>query len=384
VQLPPSAVVVGLCAHGLCIVRSLHAAQVKVIAFEANKNLPGTRTRRAKIHFVPDINGPALVDSLVDFATASGFSTPPVLFLTNDRMIETVGTHAERLAGKYRLSWASSRAALLPLLRKDRIEGRCAETGLNYPKTRLIADLADLTAAAAHMRFPLIAKPIKPISSFKTLVIDSAKSLDSAGKQLSTCLPVILQEFIAGDDRSIRFGALYLKNGEPLARFEGRKLRSRPMGHTTVAVAERNDAIHELAKRFFDGLSLSGPVSLELKRGPDGSEWVIEPTVGRSDFWVGLCIANGVDLPLIEFQSEVGSHAAIPAQRDTHIWFNGERDPGALFWTLMRAPDQLFGRKVRGVYADAGDPSPWGAAVAKQVAALPGRAMRKLGKLLTP
>jgi D-aspartate ligase len=366
----------------LAIVRSLHAANVKVIAFEANRNLPGTRTRRAQIHFVPDINGPALVDSLLEFATANAFGAPPVLFLTNDRMIETVGTHAERLAGKYRLSWASSRTALLPLLRKDRIEVRCGETGLNYPKTRLIGDLAELAPAAAGMRFPLIAKPTKPISAIKTLVIESQQSLEEAGKKLATSLPVILQEFIAGDDRTIRFGALYLQNGTPIARFEGRKLRSRPMGHTTIAVAERNDAIHELAKRFFDGLNLSGPVSLELKRGPDGTEWVIEPTVGRTDFWVGLCIANGVDLPLIEFQSEIGQRVDAIAQRDTHIWINGERDPGALIWTLLREPGQLFGRQVRGVYASATDSRPVRVIVARQLGTLPGRAARKLVKLI--
>lgn len=372
----------GLCAHGLAIVRSLHAANVPVIAVEANRALPGTRTRRAQIHFVADINGPALIDSLLEFAAAKAFAAPPVLFLTNDRMIETVGTHAQRLEGKYRLSWSASRAALLPLLRKDRIEGRCAETGLNYPQTRLISSLAELAPAAAGMRFPLIAKPTKPISPIKTLVIESAQSLAAAGQKLATSLPVILQEFIAGDDRSIRFGALYLRNGTPVARFEGRKLRSRPMGHTTIAVAERNDAIHELAKRFFDGLALSGPVSLELKRGPDGKEWVIEPTVGRTDFWVGLCIANGVDLPVIEYLSETGQRVEPIAQRDTHIWINGERDPGALLWTLVREPRQLFGRQVRGVYANATDSKPVRAIVARQLAALPGRAARKLAKLI--
>ena len=372
----------GLCAHGLAIARSLHAANVQVIAFEANKALPGTRTRRAHIHYVPDINGPALVDSLLEFAAAKAFDTPPVLFLTNDRMIETVGMHAQRLAGKYRLSWSDSRTALLPLLRKDRIEGRCAETGLNYPQTRLISNLAELAPAASGMRFPLIAKPTKPISPIKTLVIESAQSLEEAGKKLATSLPVILQEFIAGDDRSIRFGALYLKNGALVARFEGRKLRSRPMGHTTIAVAERNDAIHELAMRFFAGLNLSGPVSLELKRGPDGAEWVIEPTVGRTDFWVGLCIANGVDLPLIEYRSEIGQRIDPIAQRDTHIWINGERDPGALLWTLLREPGQLFGRQVRGVYANATDSRPVRVIVGRQLAALPGRAARKLVKLI--
>lgn len=378
----PCAVVVGLCAHGLTIARSLHKAGIRVIGLEANVGLPGVRTRCAEVRIIPDINGRGLVDSLVGMAAAIGCTQRPVLFLTNDRMTETIGAHAASLASAYRLSWLSSREAILPLLRKDCIESRCSETGLNYPRTRLVLNPDALTTETGDLRFPLIVKPTKPISAFKTIVADSLESLSLARAQVAQSLPVIVQEFVPGDDRSIRFGALYLKDGEILVRFEGRKLRSRPMGHTTIAISAPDDHIHELTAQFFKGLRLSGPVSLELKHGPDGKQWVIEPTVGRTDFWVGLCIANNVDLPLIEYESETSDRRISSMQKDTHIWINGERDPGAVAWLLAYAPGTLFGRRLRGVYADGRDFRPFMAALTRYVAALPVRVVRKANKVV--
>ena len=43
----PTAVVVGLCAHGLAVARSLGRNGVQVHALEANDTLPGTATRHA-------------------------------------------------------------------------------------------------------------------------------------------------------------------------------------------------------------------------------------------------------------------------------------------------------------------------------------------------
>jgi D-aspartate ligase len=376
------AVVVGLCAHGLAISRALHGAGIKVVALEANESLPGTRTKCAEVRIVPDINGVGLVDTLIRLAPTLGGAHRPVLFLTNDRMVETIGTHAESFADCYHLSWAGSRDAILPLLRKDQIESRCRATGLNYPRTRLIAEASRLAQDIADLRFPLIVKPTKPISAFKTIVADSLHSLLAARGQIAQSLPAIVQEFVPGDDRSIRFGVLYLDEGEIVARFEGRKLRSRPMGHTTIAVSERDDAIHALTARFYDGLGISGPVSLELKRGSDGTEWVIEPTVGRTDFWVGLCIANNVDLPLIEYMQQARAGVIPAVQRDTHVWVNGERDPGAVAWLLANSPRTLLGRRVQGVYASADDSAPFMVALARYVGALPARAARRARRLM--
>jgi hypothetical protein len=104
------------------------------------------------------------------------------------------------------------------------------------------------------------------------------------------------------------------------------------MGHTTVAEPVQDDAVFEASQRFFEGLNLSGPVSLELKRDARGMLWVIEPTVGRTDFWLGCCIANGVDLPYLEYCHQ--ARLALPNTKQGHryVWINAERDPLSMVW----------------------------------------------------
>lgn len=376
----PVAVVVGLCGHGLGIARALHRSGIPVLALEADTRLPGVRTRCAEVRIVPDINHLGLIDALEALAAELPAAPKPVLLLTSDRMVETVGRHLARVQPRYHLSWAHAAEQLLPLLGKDNIERRSRDSGLLYPRTVLLEDLAHVDERLAGLRFPVIAKPTRPVSAFKTEVAGSAAALAAAHGRIGSSLPVIVQEFIPGGDEAIRFGALYLDHGRPLARFEGRKLRSRPMGHTTLAVCAPDDGIHALTLRFFDGLELSGPVSLELKQAPDGSQWVIEPTVGRTDFWADLCVVNGVNLPLIEYCHQAGLPLPAAGQAGGRPWMNGERDTAALAWLALHRPALLL-RGVRGLYASADDPAPFAAALGRDLSALPQRALRKAGRL---
>lgn len=374
---PPAAIVVGLCAHGVGMARSLHRAGVHVTALEANPTLPGVRTRCAEVRIVHDINGDGLIDALVELARDKPGARDGVLLLTNDKMVEVVGRHAERVSRHFRLSWGHAASTLLPLLAKDRIEARCQEVGLNYPTSVLLTRFDDAPHALADLPYPVIAKPTRPVSAFKTQISGSIDAFMSARARMEGSMPLVVQAFIPGDDAAIRFGALYLDHGRVLARFEGRKLRSRPMGHTTIAVSEPDDEVHALACRFFAGLELSGPVSLELKRDPAGSYWVIEPTVGRTDFWAGLCATNGVDLTLTEYTVMAGRPLPPTAQRRTHLWINGDRDPAALLWLLRNAPGQLSAARVKGVYLDLQDGGPCLVAAGRFLGGLPGRIIRR-------
>ncbi len=379
----PYAVVVGLCAHGLGIARTLTRAGIRVLALEANPALPGVRTRCAEVRIVPDINGEGLIEALLLQAAPCGESQKPVLFLTNDRMVEIVGQHFEAISSRFRLSWAHAAKSLVPLLGKDRIESRCLETGMHYPKTVLLTAFDDAARQLCALQFPVIAKPTRPVSAFKTQVAASMDDFEAARARMEQSMPLVVQEFIPGNDTHIRFGALYLDAGRVLARFEGRKLRSRPMGHTTIAIPESNDEIHALALQFFEGLNLSGPVSLELKQAPDGRQWVIEPTVGRTDFWAELCVANGVNLPLIEYCSTTGSAIPPISPCSRNLWVNGERDPGAIPWLVWNAPGHLLCHHLNGVYFDLADPGPFWVALTRFLSAIPLRAVRKATRLVT-
>ncbi|WP_156427579.1 hypothetical protein [Thiohalocapsa sp. ML1] len=247
---------------------------------------------------------------------------------------------------------------MLPLLDKSKIEERCNGVGLNYPRTRLLDDLSELHDTVRSLSFPVIVKPVRPLSSFKTIVVRSLRALERERGRIEECVPVLIQEFIEGGDDRIHFGALYLDEGKVLARFEGRKLYSRPMGHTTIAVPAPDDEVNALTVCFFDGLDLSGPVSLEVKMGCDGRYWVIEPTVGRTDFWTGLCSANGVNFPLIEYAATLGLPLPLCQQKGARTWLNGERHSMALAWLVLHRPRAVLSGFV-GVYFDFGDMTPF-------------------------
>jgi predicted ATP-grasp superfamily ATP-dependent carboligase len=377
----PPAVVVGACGHGLALVRGLHAERVPTLVLEANLQQAGSRTRLATLVPTPDINGPALIDALLALRARIDCPDRPVLLLTNDTMVRTVGQHWPRLEQAYRLSWGPARESLLPLLEKSALEARCAATGLLYPKTFVLHSAADIDAALQELALPIIVKPARPLSRFKTSQPADRQQLAELVQRFEGDLPFLVQQFIPGDDTSIFFSALYLDQGRELARFDGHKLRSRPLGHTSIAEPFRDDEVHAQTQRFFAGLQLSGPVSLELKRDPQGRLWVIEPTVGRTDFWVGLCTVNGVNLPAVEYAQQAGRPLPVLSQRDERFWFNEDRDPFGPMWLRWRSGVAMRGRSRSHLYLHADDPGPALAFLrrfCRDAAAAIGRRLRRL------
>ena len=329
----PPAVVVGLCAHGLAVARSLGRNGVQVHALEANDTLPGTATRHAVLHSARDVNGAGLIDALLELRPRLGNRAgSPVLFLTNDNMVSVVADAWPRLADHYRLSWSHCRETISALVLKSSLRAHCHRAGLPYPRTWQLEHPGAAAELAPQLSFPLIAKPVRPLRGFKVRVLRSRTDVERLAREFPAEFPVLVQDWIPGDESRLSFCALYLDRGRVVARFDGRKLRERPMGHTTVAEPAPDPAAFDAALRFFEGLELSGPVSLELKRDPGGMPWVIEPTVGRTDFWLGCCIANGVDLPYLEYRHQAGLALPRTRQRHRYVWVNAERDPLSLLW----------------------------------------------------
>lgn len=329
----PTALIVGMCAHGLALARSLGRRGVQVHALEANDALPGTTTRHAALHRARDVNGAGLIDALLELRPQLGsIRRPPVLFLTNDNMVRVVAQAWPLLAEQYRLSWSHCRETIAALVLKSSLQAQCERAGLPYPRTWQLDHADEADKLAPELAFPLIAKPVRPLRGFKVRLLHSRADLRRLATEFPADFPVLIQDWIPGTENKLSFSALYLDRGRVVARFDGRKLRARPMGHTTVAEPVQDDAVFDAAQRFFEGLDLTGPVSLELKRDDHGKPWVIEPTVGRTDFWLGCCIANGVDLPYLEYCHQAGLPLPTTKQRHRYVWVNTERDPLSIFW----------------------------------------------------
>jgi len=345
-QRMPPAVVVGLCAHGLAMVRSLASFGVQVHALESNVTLPGFKTSAATVHEVDAIHGPPLIEALLQLVSSLDADSAPVLFATNDKMVEFIARNWSQLAIAYRLSWADCREEVLRLLHKTNLERHCAERDLHYPTSNTIRSLDDLEAICESASFPMIVKPSKPLGSFKTRLVASCEELLDVARRYEADHPLVAQRWIDGDDKHLYFCGLYLRDGQVLARFDGRKLKSLPpaLGQTLIAEPVDDEEVFDVTRRFFDGTNLSGPVSLEIKRDASSRIWIVEPTVGRTDYWIPTCIENGVPIPFIEYCDVVGLQYEPREIGRRASWFDTERDPFC-FIAYASVNARFFGRE---------------------------------------
>ena len=324
----PFALVIGMSIQGLAVARALALNGVTVHALEQSPQAPGTHTRYATLHYATGINSDRLVDILLALRPRLPSAKPVVLFPGSDNMVRAIANGWERLAPHYALSWHECRDLVLYLQNKDHLESLCDEKGIAYPKSVLVTADADLENVFAKLAFPLLVKPIRPLSGFKALKIEARHEIHDLLAHHRADLPYLVQEWIDGDEKQLLFCTMYMHHGTPLCHFTGRKLRSRPrgLGMGTVVESCDDDEVLRAARAFVQGLPLSGPIAVEFKRDPAGRYWLIEPNVGRTEYSVDLIIQNGINLPLIEYWSAQGFDVRVPTHRRPVMWFDSERD----------------------------------------------------------
>ena len=324
-----AALVIGMDSHGLAVARALAVMGVPVYAIERDPSLPGVASRHLRRNFpVADFTEEHLLPALREVRAQLRDHAQVVLFPMNDRQVGLIARHIDELAGLYRISWAHAAADVLRLQRKDSLEQASTEAGLHYPRSQVLATQADVEQVGA-MRFPLILKPVQPLSSFKVKIVDGLDEARAFVSAKQADMPLLCQEYIAGGDETLVFGELLLDRGKPVFGMTGRKVLSHPPGQGQATVAETHDdaEVLRLTEKFFAGTQLSGPAALELKRDPQGRHWVIEPTIGRTEFLVELCIAAGFNQPWMEFQLALGWPVPAPGPLIERVWYDCERDP---------------------------------------------------------
>lgn len=326
--LAPSAVVVGMCTHGLAIARSLSRAGVRVIALESNDALAGTRTRYAQVNIVNEITGYALIEALIALSEQLGETDRPVLFPTNDNMVKTLAEASEQLAQHYRLSWRDSADMVLALQQKKTIVDFCHRANLNHPSSFIVDGESSIDVIPASVAYPLLIKPNRPLSAFKAIRLNTKDELLHCLSKYSTDGPFVVQQWIAGGAQSLIFCAVYLEQGKVLASFTGRKREAMPpdTGQAVAVEAIRDDQALQLTEKFFANTSLSGPAALEFKRDDSGNYWIIEPNVGRTEYLLSCCIEDGVNLPLLQYCALTESPLPQMRQGYSTAWYDTERN----------------------------------------------------------
>ena len=121
--------------------------------------------------------------------------------------------------------------------------------------------------------------------------------------------------------------------GFPYSVLPGKRRRSFPkgLGRGSILELEKNQNVRDHAIRFIEGIPLSGPVAVEFKEDQKGQLWLIEPTVGRTEYCVDVNIQGKLNLPFMEYYYSLNKEFEYQwideALNYDVIWYDTEVEP---------------------------------------------------------
>lgn len=362
------AVVLGGGVNALGIVRSLGGAGIAVVVMDNDMKSPAMLSRYGKKMRVPTLEGQALVDHLLNFA--KGYAVPLILFATEEKTVRTISEYRDQLSAAFHLR-LPQHERLMALMHKQGFQELAEANHAPIPRTVRLQGLDDL-AQAEQLKFPCVLKPSEKNYAYgarfkKAYKVLSAEELRTMYAEIHPVLAdMVVQEWIEGKDSEIYFCLQYLgKQGELVASFTGRKIRSWPIriGGTASCTSawEYDQELTQKTKAFFDQVGFTGMGSMEYKRDErDGQFYMIEPTVARTDFQEEVATINGVNVPLAAYLYENGLTSQAAKRPDqAMVW----RDPQSDRWAFEEGGKVVDERSCSLPVADAywrwNDPMPW-------------------------
>lgn len=377
------AVVVGGGLNALGIVRSLAAAGIPLIVVDHDPMSPAMRSRFGRKLVCAELEGTTLVACLLELAAQ--FADRLMLFVTEEKGVNTISEHRAVLAPRFYLR-LPEHERLMQLMHKQGFQQLAEAVGAPVPRTVRLQSLADLPLAN-QLTYPCVFKPSQKDYGYGALFKKAYKVASPA--EVATLYaqihPVtadmVVQEWIEGSDADVYFCLQYVgSDGEALSSFAGRKIRAWPprIGGTASCTAawEVADELQAMTTQFFRQTGFTGMGSMEYKRDErDGRFYMVEPTVGRTDFQEEVARLNGVNIPQAAYRYECGL-PQLPVQPVAlpQIW----REPVCDRWSFEEGgstPDQRSrSHAVRDAYWRLNDPRPWFDLMAGRVRAKLGRA----------
>jgi D-aspartate ligase len=311
---PVPAVVVEGTLNALGVVRSLSRGRMPIYLLDNRATCPANWSRFCRYVRVPALEGRPLVDALAELGRRLGCR--PVLILTGDQSVNTVSEYRELLEPLYRISLPSAEI-VQALADKTEFQKLAEREGFIVPRAQVVDITTDL-ARLDTLTPPLIIKPAD-----KTLVLNRrveravraatlAEARKAAVSMLTSAPRIIVQEWVEGPDTEIYFTLFACdRDGRAVGMFVGRKVVCDPpaIGSTAVCVAapEVADELIAPTMHFIGRVGYRGLGSLEFKRDVrSGRFFIIEPTVGRTDWQEELATLCGVNLPLRAYLTELG------------------------------------------------------------------------------
>lgn len=306
----PPVVILDLEFAGYGIVRSLAPYGIPLIAFCRRRFDPATYSKYlSRIEYFDEDE--ELLSRLMAVAFETG--RKPVLILTSDKYVNFVLEHREKIESNFLIDLPDT-STVEHLMDKVEFYQGAEDQSFLIPKTKVIRTVEDLRIVWDHFDFPVILKPHLRTDAWrkakfpKVFLFDTFEALIRQFSEIAATEPnLIVQEYIPGEDKNIVFCLKYYdRAGECIGYFSGSKIRQWPPGQGSTAIAVPNDdeQIYLEALKVFGPISYAGFGSIEFKKHEkNGRYYIIEPTVGRVNLQEYVATINGVNLPLIAYNS---------------------------------------------------------------------------------
>jgi predicted ATP-grasp superfamily ATP-dependent carboligase len=363
----PPAVVLGVFIgpNEIGVARSLGRRGVPVLAMNNDRHGFAVPSRYAAKMLCPDPHHDEA--GFVHQLERAGRELPQkaVLFPGRDDFVLPVAAAAARL-GEHFLTPFSALPVMTRMLDKwEQMEG-ARRAGVDMPHSALLLSAEDAASAAGDVPFPAILKPTTPQAGerhlgAKVLLVGTAAELPAAYEEASACGPLLLQEYIPGeDDETYYLGAYLDAESRPLAVFTGRRLRQHPRGFGDARSAESVwvPQVADAGLRLLQEMRFHGVAHVEFKRDPRDGRFKLMEVNARHYGTHSLAAACGVDLSVVAYADALGRPIIAPRQREGVKWLMATRDFVASPQEILRGEltlsewlTSLRGTRVEGIFS---------------------------------
>jgi predicted ATP-grasp superfamily ATP-dependent carboligase len=363
----PTALILGGDVNGLGVARSLGQAGVPMMLLDTDPARPTMQTRHGGKSKIPALSGEDFVTHMI--ALSDRFAAKPVLIPTQEATVATLSAARARLAPHYVFALPED-GLVRALLDKTGFQVEAERLGFAVPKSRALVKGADVPE---DLRYPCVLKPAVRDAGYghrfaKAYRLERREDASALWRDMQSVIDrAILQEWIDGGDSDIYFCLQYRPpSGAAATAFCGRKTLQWPprLGGTATCIPAPETAalLSEQTSSFFAKVGFTGLCSMEYKRDTgSGIFYMIEPTVGRTDYQEEIASLNGVNIPLAAYCDLAGMPAdAVHTSRNPVGW----RDPFGHHQALAAgaadpAETLLSGGQILDAYFRLDDPMPF-------------------------
>lgn len=304
----------GCSTGGVAIIRALGRRGLHVVAMSHDPKDIGLVSKYAsEVVVCPHPNDQ---EAFLEFMIKNASSWPNALIIESGDYYAVALSQLKDELSKYYRVITQDWDVLSKFVEKKYTYELAEACGVPCPKTYYPQSLADLEELEEGIALPCIIKPIRShefVARFKTklFVVDTFEDLRA---KFALCVeadqPVIVQEIIPGDDRTLERVHIYLNSrGEVGAEVHHKTLRLSPPNFGVMRAGYTvppNEEVSALAYRLLDHADYNtGVAAFQFKRSERTNELMLIEVNGRIPRSVQMDVACGVDLPWIIYQDIV-------------------------------------------------------------------------------